>query len=121
KVLVPSLNFSAPNPQIDFAGSGFQVNTELRPWDAAGGAPRRAGVSSFGMGGTNAHAVLEEPPAVESSAAANDWQLLCLSAKTPTALYAAAKNLGAYIEAHPELNLADAAYTLQVGRREFAH
>src|SRR5690606_33987719 len=99
KVLVPSLNFSAPNPQIDFAGSGFQLNTELRPWDAAGAAPRRAGVSSFGMGGTNAHAVLEEPPAAEPSAASSDWQLLCLSAKTPAALDAAARNLGAHIDA----------------------
>ena len=53
----------SPNPQIDFAGSPFFVNTELRPWPGGGATPRRAGVSSLGIGGTNAHVVLEEAPA----------------------------------------------------------
>ena len=58
--LIPaSLNFAEPNPDIDFAGSPFFVNTELREWSAAaGGGPRRAGVSAFGMGGTNAHVIV---------------------------------------------------------------
>ncbi len=62
KVLPPSLNFGAPNPDIDFSNSPFYVNTELRPWDkpANGSEVRRAGVSAFGFGGTNFHAVLEE-------------------------------------------------------------
>jgi acyl transferase domain-containing protein len=59
--LPPSANFSAPNPDIDFANSPFFVNTELTPWPA-GPTPRRAGVSAFGIGGTNAHVVLEEAP-----------------------------------------------------------
>ena len=58
----PSLNFKRPNPQIDFGGSPFFVNTELRPVAAHRRQPRRAGVSSFGLGGTNAHVVLEEAP-----------------------------------------------------------
>src|SRR6185369_8534976 len=62
----PSLHFSEPNPQIDFAASPFFVNTELREWPVETG-PRRAGVSSFGLGGTNVHMVLEEAPAVEPS------------------------------------------------------
>ena len=57
----PSLNFRRPNPQIDFGGSPFFVNTELRPWPRSD-VPRRAAVSSFGLGGTNAHVVLEEAP-----------------------------------------------------------
>src|SRR5208282_3539989 len=56
-----SLHFRAPNPKIDFANSPFLVNAEFRPWPR-GTSPRRAGVSSFGVGGTNAHAVLEEAP-----------------------------------------------------------
>ena len=80
--LVPSLNFGNPNPQIDFAAGPFKVNTELRHWESPQGAPRRAGVRSFGFGGTNAHTVLEEAPALESSGPSREWQLLCLSAKT---------------------------------------
>ncbi|NEO49846.1 MAG: amino acid adenylation domain-containing protein, partial [Moorea sp. SIO4A3] len=57
----PSLNFEQPNPNIDFAGSPFYVNTKLSPWETKN-TPRRAGVSSFGMGGTNVHVVLEEAP-----------------------------------------------------------
>ena len=58
------LHFEQPNPKIDFDDSPFFVNTRLRRWPRRGG-PRRAGVSSFGIGGTNAHVVLEEAPAIE--------------------------------------------------------
>ena len=60
KVLPPSLNFHAPNPNVDFEKVPFKVNTELRPWDLNGKEVRRCGVSAFGFGGTNFHAVLEE-------------------------------------------------------------
>ena len=60
KVLPPSLNFSRPNPDIDFASSPFRVNTELRDWVRPESGVRRGGVSAFGFGGTNFHAVLEE-------------------------------------------------------------
>ncbi len=60
KMLPPSLNFRAPNPDIDFSKSPFKVNTGLRPWDKPKDGPRRAGVSAFGFGGTNFHIVLEE-------------------------------------------------------------
>ena len=60
KVLPPSLNFSRPNPDIDFANSPFRVNTELRDWVRPESGVRRGGVSAFGFGGTNFHAVLEE-------------------------------------------------------------
>ncbi|HEV7506853.1 MAG TPA: amino acid adenylation domain-containing protein [Thermoanaerobaculia bacterium] len=116
----PSLHFREPNPRIDFAASPFFVNAELRPW-AADGAPRRAGVSSFGIGGTNAHAVLESAPAPVPSGKSRPFQLLMLSARTSEALEAATDNLAAHLLRHPELPLADAAYTLQTGRRLLAH
>ncbi|MBV9787773.1 MAG: SDR family NAD(P)-dependent oxidoreductase, partial [Chloroflexi bacterium] len=114
----PSLHFEQPNPQIDFASSPFYVNTKLTEWRSHG-APRRAGVSSFGMGGTNAHAVLEEAPARQASDAARPWQLLTLSAKSASALDQQTAELAAHLEQHPELNLADVSYTLHMGRRAF--
>jgi non-ribosomal peptide synthase protein (TIGR01720 family) len=115
--LPPSLNFAEPNPQIDFA-ERFFVNDKLTDWTAS---PRRAGVSSFGIGGTNAHVVLEEAPIVETAPSATPSHLLVLSAKTETALETATTNLTRYLVEHPEANLADVAYTLQVGRKEFAY
>ncbi|NEQ29720.1 MAG: SDR family oxidoreductase [Leptolyngbya sp. SIO4C5] len=115
----PSLHFQQPNPKIDFANSPFYVNTALTPWDSPT-RPRRAGVSSFGMGGTNAHVVLEEAPRLPSGGS-RSHQLLLLSAKTPSALETATANLVTHLQQHPQLPLADVAYTLQVGRQAFDH
>ncbi len=120
QLLPPSLHFEQPNPKIDFANSPFYVNNTLSEWKT-NGIPRRAGVSSFGIGGTNAHAVLEEAPIREPSSSYRPWQLLVLSAKTPSALNTAAANLATYLEQHPDVNLADVAYTLSQGRQTFEH
>ena len=120
KQIPPSLHFEQPNSEIDFANSPFYVNTTLSDWKT-NGTPRCAGVSSFGIGGTNAHVILEEAPIVEPSGPARPWQLLLLSAKTSTALEIATANLATHLKQHPDLNLADVAYTLDVGRRDFDH
>ena len=120
KMIPPSLHFERPNPQIDLANSPFYVNTALSDWQA-GGHPRRAGVHSFGIGGTNAHAVLEEAPPCEASGPSRPWQVLVLSGKTPSALETATANLAEHLKQHPEVNLADVGYTLQIGRRAFSH
>jgi len=114
-VILPSLHFERPNPQLDLAAGGFYVPVEAAPWVEAAG-PRRAGVSSFGIGGTNAHLVLEEAPAVEPGSASRPLQLLVLSARTPAALEQASRNLAEHLGRHPDLDLADVSYTLQVGR-----
>jgi phthiocerol/phenolphthiocerol synthesis type-I polyketide synthase E len=117
----PSLNFENENPRIDFANSPFYVNTKLSEWQTSNDTPRRAGVSSFGIGGTNAHVVLEEAPEPEPAETMRDWHLLPLSARTSAALDAATVNLHAHLKAHPALDPADVAYTLQTGRRAFDH
>jgi acyl transferase domain-containing protein/thioesterase domain-containing protein/acyl carrier protein len=117
----PSLHFRKANPLIDFEHSPFYVNAGLMGWKAERG-PRRAGVTSLGIGGTNAHAVLEEAPPVEEHAAAKKpYQLIVLSAKTPSALEQASQNLSVYLQEHRELPLQDAAYTCQLGRKSLAH
>jgi acyl transferase domain-containing protein/acyl carrier protein len=120
KELPPSLNFEQPNPQIDFASSPFYVNSRLAPWPR-GSTPRRAGVSSFGIGGTNAHMILEEAPPVSSTSSLRPQQLLLLSAKTASALETATGNLANHLKHSSELNLADVAYTLGIGRSAFSH
>ena len=120
KSIPPSLNFETANPQIDFENSPFYVNNRLSEWQTEG-ISRRAGVSSFGFGGTNAHVILEEAPTVVASNPVETPQLLLLSAKTSSALEIKTANLVKYLKSNPQLNLADVAYTLQIGRREFAH
>ena len=119
-MLPPTLHFRRPNPKLNLETSPFTVNTSLREWKS-GKEPRRAGVSAFGVGGTNAHVVLEQAPAAAASPEDPRPQLLLLSAKTPEAADAAAGNLAKHLEAHPEANLADVAYTLQTGRHHFEH
>lgn len=118
-LIPPSLHYSAPNPAIAFDEGPFFVNAEARAWPR-GARPRRAGVSSFGMGGTNAHAVLEEAPATPAVPASTSLQVLPLSARTPAALDALALRLHERLEGCPEENLADVAATLQLGRRAFS-
>lgn len=116
----PSLHFEEAGPNINLEDSPFYVNTSLSEWTAIEG-PRRAGVSSFGIGGTNAHVIVEEAPVGEESSSSRPWQLLMLSAKTDTALTAATENLTEHLKALPNQNLADTAFTLQVGRRRFGN
>ena len=115
----PSLHFEQPNPKIDFANSPFFVNSNLSKWVA--NTSLRAGVSSFGIGGTNAHIILEEAPLPQNSSISRPCQLLLLSAKTSSALETISANLIKHLKENPEINLADVAYTLQVGRKYFNH
>ncbi len=116
----PTLHYETPNPKIDFDSTPFRVAAQLTDWPR-GDAPRLAGVSSFGVGGTNVHAVLEEAPEIAATPSARPRQLLVLSARTATALDVAEKNLAAHLAGNPALDLADVAYTLQVGRKTHAH
>jgi phthiocerol/phenolphthiocerol synthesis type-I polyketide synthase E len=116
----PTVHYQAPNPAIDFAASPFYVTTSTQPWER-NGLPRRAGVSSFGVGGTNAHLVVEEAPERDPPDERRPHQLLALSGRSPEALDTATARLAEHLERHPELDLADVAFTLHVGRRPFRH
>ncbi|MEM1366728.1 MAG: beta-ketoacyl synthase N-terminal-like domain-containing protein [Cyanobacteria bacterium P01_H01_bin.15] len=118
-----SLHYQSPNPKIEFDQSPVYVNAELADWASPENTPRRAGVSSFGIGGSNAHVILEEAPAIRTSASenSNQPQVLLLSAKTPSALDTAATDLHGYLKQSPDVHLADAAYTLQLGRQGFSY
>ncbi|WP_223765871.1 non-ribosomal peptide synthetase/type I polyketide synthase [Corallococcus sp. AS-1-6] len=114
----PSLHFEKPNPRIDFDAGPFFVNTTLRSWPR-GETPRFAAVSSFGIGGTNAHAILEEAPMRQSGSTTRSHQLVVLSARSPEALEAAARRLEA--KGVGDTALADLAFTHAVGRKAFEY
>jgi acyl transferase domain-containing protein/thioesterase domain-containing protein len=121
KMLPPSLNFEQSNPKINFDESPFFVSTKLANWQLPAGQDRRvAGVSAFGIGGTNVHLIVEEAPEISATSDSSP-QLLVLSAKTEAALQRRISSLAAHLQEHPELNLADVAHTLRVGRRAFEH
>jgi acyl transferase domain-containing protein/acyl carrier protein len=114
---------------VDFPNTPFYVNLDLTEWPKPGDdTPRRAGVSSFGIGGTNAHVILEEfsegtrglaPLFNEENA--KKHQLILLSAKTETAVKQSTQNLVNHLKQHPDILLADTAYTLTMGRKSFDH
>jgi acyl transferase domain-containing protein len=122
KQIPPSLHFSSPNPEIDFAETPFYVNTKLTDWSSHD-SPRRAGVSSFGLGGTNAHVVMEEAPVSEHDNHRFDHRrrLIVLSAKSEAALNEMSVRLAAHLQQRTATELADVAYTLQTGRKAFLH
>jgi phthiocerol/phenolphthiocerol synthesis type-I polyketide synthase E len=120
KKIPPSVNFNEANPLCEFSESPFYVSTQCQDW-ALTSDKRRAGVSSFGMGGTNAHIILEEAPVRAASGASREWQLIAVSAKTASALDRMKDQLREDLGVHNEQPLADLAFTLHRGRRQFSH
>ena len=115
----PTLNYQSPNSDIDLDNSPFLINNQLVDWPST--QLRKAGITALGAGGTNAHIIVSEPPALAASLpSSHRQQLLVLSAKTPTALNAASRNLAKALQ-QDNLNLADVAYTLQRGRRAYPY
>ena len=116
--LPPTLHFEKSNPRIDFPTTPFYANLSLAEWPARL-QPRRAGVNSLGIGGTNAFVVLEqapEPVKRSQAVAPRKQQVVCLSARTAPALGQLAARYATYLGAHPEVSLADLAFTANAGR-----
>ncbi len=118
-LIPPTINFSEPNPAIDFKSSPFYVVSTLSQWDRGDG-PRRAAVSSFGIGGTNAHVVLQEaPPQPEQlGGLPRPAELLRISAWTESALATSVTRLADHLAANPRLHLGSVAHTLHIGRSQ---
>lgn len=117
----PIANFTQAADRLAAEGTALRFPTTALPWPR-GATPRRAGISSFGIGGTNAHVVVEEPPAVPAVPTAAPAvcapQLLTVSAADEDALDRAVHRLADHLEAHPDVSLADVAHTLRVGRAQ---
>ncbi|MGW7824560.1 type I polyketide synthase, partial [Streptomyces puniciscabiei] len=115
--LPPTLHVDAPSSRVDWHSGAVRLLTEAQPW-ARGERPRRAGVSAFGISGTNAHVILEEPPAADAPAPARPAGTVpwVLSGRTRRALRAQASRLAAHLADRPGLDPADVGRTLATAR-----
>ncbi len=115
-----TLHCDVPSTEIDWDDSPFFVADRNLPLDGDG--PARAGLSSFGIGGTNAHAVLEQAPTGARAAGRPGPQAVILSARDGDRLGALARRLLEFLPGYRDTHgdLASLAYTLQVGRRAMA-
>ncbi|WP_394831622.1 type I polyketide synthase [Pendulispora rubella] len=124
-----TLHVAALNAHVPWQGLPVHVAASALDWPR-GPMPRRAGVSSFGFGGTNAHVVLEEAPAPDTTDqrpgdtdphASHGFVPILLSGKSELALRAQAEKLRDFLDAHPDLDLLDVAYSLATTRAHFEH
>ena len=124
-----TLHAEVPSAQVDWASGEVRLLTERRDWPQQD-RPRRAAVSAFGMSGTNAHVVLEQPPAVESVPPAEDaaaagpaaapvpW---VVTGRSGPALRGQAERLLAHLRDRPGLDPRDVALSLATTRSVFEH
>ncbi|QDS33254.1 beta-ketoacyl synthase N-terminal-like domain-containing protein [Brevibacillus brevis] len=123
QTLVPTLVPDELNPNIPFDQLPFQLQREVSEWKQVTvdgqTVPRRAGITSFGGGGVNAHLIVEEYNRISPSRV-NDSepQLFIFSAKTKERLQAYIHRWIGYLQKHQHIDLANTAYTLQIGREE---
>ncbi|MEV8402302.1 type I polyketide synthase [Streptomyces niveus] len=117
--LPKTLHVNAPSGEIDWSAGNVRLLAEAVPWERSD-RPRRAGVSSFGVSGTNAHVIIEEPPAEtpdatddEAAAPTVPW---VLSGRTTAALRLQAERLLSHLNDDPDRNLADIGHSLATSR-----
>lgn len=116
----PSLNCPEPEPSVDWSAAPLRVARSRVRWPDVG-PTRMAGVNSYGVGGTNAHVILREPPRLPPRPDRDERaHVFPFSAKTAASLSRSLVDFRRFVTANAELDLGDVAYTLQVGRRDFA-
>ncbi|QLL09756.1 type I polyketide synthase [Mycobacterium vicinigordonae] len=121
-VMPATLHVDVPTPHVDWSTGAVALLTQARAWPEPG-RPRRAAVSSFGISGTNAHVILEQPPAVEDMAPTHvdgpaPW---LLSARSSAALTNQAQRLHDWVAGNDDLSAADVGWSLVSTRSLFAH
>ncbi|UUA73395.1 SDR family NAD(P)-dependent oxidoreductase [Cellvibrio sp. QJXJ] len=126
KRIPPSINYTTPNPKINFEQSPFYVVDKETSWPEVDG-PNRAGVNSLGIGGTNAFVLLEEFSAetqpIEKAKTNSDAQpyIIALSAKSNNALIERVRDLQQFIAYNKvDLVLQNLSYTLLCRRSHFS-
>ncbi|WP_275423841.1 type I polyketide synthase, partial [Virgisporangium ochraceum] len=116
-MLPKTLHAEEPSPHVDWSYGAVELLTEARSWPETG-RPRRAGVSSFGMSGTNAHTIIEEPPASTEAPASGPVGVVpvVVSAGSDEALREQAARLREHLARVPGWTAADVAFAAATGR-----
>ncbi|HWO65199.1 MAG TPA: SDR family NAD(P)-dependent oxidoreductase, partial [Umezawaea sp.] len=112
-----TLHVDEPSSEVDWSAGAVSLLAEPVPWPRTD-RPRRAGVSSFGISGTNAHVIIEEPPAADEPATASGVLPWVLSARTADGLRRQARNLADWTG---DASTADIGLSLAAGRTAFTH
>ncbi|HEX7360856.1 MAG TPA: amino acid adenylation domain-containing protein [Bryobacteraceae bacterium] len=115
------LHLETPTPHIPWQDLPLKVPTESMHWDSVG--KRVAGVSSFGLSGINAHAILEEAPAIGAAPPqdAATPRIFTLNAKTEKAFGELLARYRAYFDARPQPLWSDICFTANAGRTHFEY
>ncbi|MBF6049189.1 SDR family NAD(P)-dependent oxidoreductase [Streptomyces sp. NRRL B-1677] len=121
-VLPHTLNVDEPTPHVDWSDGTVQLLTEPRPWPVTD-RPRRAAVSAFGISGTNAHLILEQPPAPDTPVTGETGAPLPfpVSAASAAALGELAGDLASHVAGDPAPDLASVAHSLLRHRSALDH
>ncbi len=118
--LINHTNLSKVNKRM--VDPNFKIN--LEPVDLSTLThPIICGMNSFGIGGSNAHAIIEEAPVTrpKTSHDALPVQLLTWSAKTRDALDQIEKDLQQHVTTKRNIDLADLSYSLNTGKGQMAY
>ncbi|XNM96390.1 SDR family NAD(P)-dependent oxidoreductase [Streptomyces sp. Inha503] len=123
-VVPPTLHVDAPAPEVDWSAGAVELATGAAAWPEFG-RPRRAGISAFGISGTNAHLILEAPPA-EAPAEPRPGRLVTgtvpwvVSARSAEGLRAQAARLREFLASRADFSPADIGFSL-ASRSAFEH
>ncbi len=113
----PNLHFKNPNPDIDFKKWKLRVPAAV---ENLGKTNALAGINSFGFGGTNAHAILQRLPSVESKICPVEPALFVLSARSLDGLTALASQYAGWLTSCGE-SLSDICHNLASRRVHHPH
>ncbi|MFF5011449.1 type I polyketide synthase [Streptomyces phaeochromogenes] len=125
-VMPRTLHVDRPSTRVDWEAGAVSLLTESEPWSVTDERPRRAGVSSFGVSGTNVHVIIEESTAEDRAAAPEPGRdpasmALTVSGRGDAGLRAQADRLRRFLVDHPDLRLADVAWSLAATRPTHSH
>ncbi|WP_275411864.1 type I polyketide synthase, partial [Winogradskya humida] len=124
--LPKTLHADEPSPHVDWSEGDVRLLSESVPWPA-NGRVRRAGISSFGISGTNAHIIIEEPPADTTATAQHAVPVVSgacawvVTGRSAAGLAGQAGRLREWTTARPELDAAGVARSLAATRSVFEH